>query len=103
MKTTEYKNDHGYLITEDDQELLCPFTRDACLASKCAMSVFVENREGTTNYCGFIANKNNTAWNEGGYHTPCARWTSDIIREKLCDEEERQMCDYKQAAGELGE
>ena len=88
MKTIEYENDHGYLITEDDQELLCPFTRDICLASKCAMSVFVENFKGITYYCGLIVNKYNIAWNEASYRTPCAPWTLGVTREKLCDETE---------------
>ena len=87
MKIIEHKNDYGYLTTEYDQELLCPFTRDACLASKCAMSVFIENHEYTTHYCGLIANKYNTAWNESGCHTPYAPWTLEIASKKLCDNE----------------
>lgn len=99
MKTTEYKNDHGYLITEDDQELLCPFTRDVCLASKCAMSVFIENHGYTTHYCGLIVNKYNTAWNEKSCRTPCAPWTLEITREKLCDEENGGDCHGSQEEG----
>lgn len=76
-------------VEEYDNKLFCPFTRQECLAEKCACSISTESAKETLYFCGFVADGSNVQWSGNGTWLQL-NWMKGFYRDYVEEDGEKE-------------